>query len=157
MDIRDYTDEDEAHLVRLIRQLQSHETAYYDRMIAPDEIAGWYIDDIKKDCREYAGRIRIGWQEVEPVGYCVTFTKVPNEEADELAFDYAYISEIAVAKAVRGQGLGMALLRDAEALARAARAKWLRINVLAKNTIAREVYGRYGFDEHLINMEKPLK
>lgn len=155
-EIHDYKDQDEAQLIRLIRELQSHETAYYDRMIPPDEIAGWYIDGIKADCRGYAGRIRLAWQVDIPLGYCVILTRVPNEEADEQAFDYAYVSEIVIAKSARGQGIGTALLRDAETLARAANAKWLRINVLAKNTLARDVYDRFGFKEHLITMEKPL-
>lgn len=157
LEIRDYKDDDEADLVGLVRELQSHEIAYYDRMIPPDEIAGWYIADMQKDCRDYAGHIRLAWQAGKPAGYCTILTKVPNEEVDEKRFDYAFVSEIAIAKAVRGQGLGKALLRDAEALARAASAKWLRISVLAKNTVAREVYSRYGFEEHLVNMEKPIK
>lgn len=157
LEIRDYKDENEAHLIQLIRELQGHEVEYYNRMIPPDEIAGWYIDGIRKDCREFAGRIRIAWLADTPVGYCAIMTRVPNEEVDEQPFDYAYVSEIVIAKSARGQGIGKELLRDAEALARAANAKWLRINVLAKNTIARELYDRFGFAEHLVTMEKPLK
>ena len=156
-EIRDYKDADEAHLIQLIRELQSHETAYYDRMIPPGEIAGWYIDAIKKDCREYAGHIRIACLNDMPVGYCATMTRVPNEEGDEVPFEYAYVNDLVTAKSARGQGIGRALLRDAEALARAASAKWLRINVLAKNTVAREFYDRSGFEEHLVTMEKPIK
>lgn len=155
--IHDYKEQDEAQLIRLIRELQSHETAYYDRMIPPDEIAGWYVDGIKADCRDCAGHIRLAWLADKPLGYCVILTKVPNEEVDEQAFDYAYVSEIVIAKSARGQGIGTDLLRDAEELARAANAKWLRINVLAKNTLARDVYDRFGFEEHLVTMEKPLK
>ncbi len=156
-EIRDYKDEDEAHLIELIRQLQSHETAYYDRMIPPDEIAGWYVDGIRRDCRDYAGHIRLAWLADAPLGYCAIMTRVPNEEVDERTFDYAFVSEIVIAKSARGQGIGKALLRDAEALARAANAKWLRINVLAKNTVARDIYDRFGFEEHVVTMEKPLK
>ena len=156
-EIRDYRDEDETHLIRLIRELQSHEINYYDRMIPPGEIAGWYIDSIRKDCREYAGHIRIAARDSLPVGYCVVLTRVPNEEADELSFDYSHVSELAITKSARGESIGKALLQDAECLARAAGGKWLRVNVLAKNTIARDAYSRYGFEEHLINMEKPLK
>jgi len=156
-EIRDYKDDDEVHLIDLVRELQSHETAYYDRMIPPGEIAGWYIDAIKKDCREHAGHIRIAWLSETPIGYCATMTMVPNEEGDEVPFKYAYINDLVIAKSARGQGIGTALLRDAETLARAANAKWLRINVLAKNTLARDVYDRFGFEEHLVTMEKLLK
>lgn len=156
LEIRDYDDENEVHLIQLIRELQGHEIDYYDRMIPPDEIAGWYIDGIRKDCREYGGHIRFAWRADVPVGYCAIMTRVPNEEVDEQRFDYAYISEIVIAKSARGQGIGKALLRDAEALARAANANWIRISVLAKNTVAREIYDRFGFEEHVVTMEKPL-
>lgn len=157
MQVRDFRQDDEVHLIRLVRELQSHEIVYYDRMIPADAIAGWYIDSIRKDCQENAGHIRIAIRESLPVGYCVTLTRVPSEEADEQPFNYAYVSELAIAQSARGQGIGKRLLQDAECLARAADAKWLRVSVLAKNTVARELYSNHGFAEHLINMEKPLK
>ena len=94
-----------------------------------------------------------------PVGYCVTLmTRVPNEEADELPFHYAYVSDLAVAKAGSRSGPGHGPAGAMPRPWRAPRqANWLRISVLAKNTVAREVYGRYGFEEHLVTMEKPLK
>ena len=157
MQIRDFQQDDEAHLIRLVRELQSHEIVYYDRMIPADAIAGWYIDRIREDCQEYAGHIRIAVRENLPIGYCMILTRVPNEEADEQPFDYAYVSELVIAQSARGQGIGKRLLKDAECLARAAEAKWLRVSVLAKNTVARDLYSRYGFEEQLISMEKPLK
>lgn len=157
LDIREYTDDDDQHLVSLLRQLQTHESQYYDRMIKPSELSGWYIDDIKKDCREHAGRIRVAWIDRQVAGYCVVLTRVRNEEPDELPFSYGYVSEIVVNEAMRGKGIGKALLGDAEAIARASGAKWLRVDVLAKNTMAHEVYASYGFEDHLIEMEKALK
>lgn len=154
--IRNYEQDDETHLIRLVRELQSHEIVFYDRMIPADAIAGWYIDSIRKDCQEYAGHIRIAVRESLPIGYCVILTRVPNEEADEQPFDYAYISELVIAGSARGKGIGKSLLQDAECLARAAEAKWLRVSVLAKNSVARDLYSRFGFEEHLVNMEKPL-
>ena len=156
LEICDYKDENEAQLIQLIRELQGYESGYYDRMIPPEEIAGWYVDGIKKDCRDYAGHIRFAGLGGRPVGYCAVMTRVPNEEADEQHYDYAYVSEIVIAKSARGQGIGKALLHDAETLARAVDARWLRIGVLAKNTVARELYGRFGFEEHVVTMEKPL-
>ncbi len=154
---RDYDDADEAELVSLLRQLQTHERQYYDRMVKPEDLAGWYIDDIRNDCREHAGRIRLAVTGGKPQGYCVILTRVRNEEPDELQFDYAYVSELVVAETARGTGLGKALLQDAECIARDAGAKWLRVHVLAKNTLAHEVYKSYGFTNHLVEMEKPLK
>ena len=155
--IRDFCTDDEANLIGLIRELQSHEIVYYDRMLPPDAVAGWYIDSIRRDCHEHAGHIRIAVHDGVPVGYCVVLTRVQSEDADEQPFDYAYVSELAVAQSARGRGIGKRLLQDAECLAQAADANWLRVSVLARNKVARELYSSYGFADHLINMEKPLK
>jgi ribosomal protein S18 acetylase RimI-like enzyme len=157
VEIRDYTNDDEADLIRLLRELQTHESQYYDRMVKPAELAGWYIEDIQKDCRDHAGHIRVAWVNGEAAGYCVLLTRVRNEEPDELPFSYAYVSEIVVADTMRGKGVGKVLLSDAEAIARASGAKWLRVHVLAKNTMAHDVYASYGFEDHLIEMEMSLQ
>ena len=156
VEIRDYAEDDEAALLRLVRELQRHESQYYDRMIDPDQITGWYVDDLHKQCREFCGRIRMVLVDDRPVGYSTVLTRCLNEEPDELDFSYCLVGDLVVEAALRGKGLGRALLEDAEAIARQAGAKWLRISVLAGNTLARDVYTRYGFREHLVELEKPL-
>ena len=155
-DIRDYVDGDEDALIGLIRQLQVHEGRYYDRMLPPEEIAGWYIDALKADCRQHAGHIRMACVNGQVAGYCAILTRVEADDVDEVPYWYAYVSELAVAGHARGNGIGKALLTDAERLARAAGAKWLRVSVLTRNTLAHEVYKSYGFADRLVNMEKPL-
>lgn len=155
-DIRDYIDADEPALIGLIRQLQGHESQYYDRMLPPDEIAGWYIDALKADCRQHAGHIRMACMAGKVAGYCAILTRVEADDVDEVPYWYAYVSELAVAESARGSGIGKALLADAERLSRAAGAKWLRVSVLTRNTLAHEVYRSYGFNDRLVNMEKPL-
>ena len=157
LEILDYTDDDDERLIALLRELQSHESQYYDRMIKPSDLSGWYIDEIKKDCHDHAGRIRVARLDGLVVGYCVVLTRVRNEGPDELPFDYSYVSELVVSEAMRGKGIGKALLGDAETIARASGAKWLRVHVLAKNTMAYEVYASYGFKDHLVEMEKLLE
>ncbi len=154
--IRDYADADEDALIGLIRQLQIHEGRYYDRMLPPEDIAGWYIDALKADCRQHAGHIRMACTGGKVAGYCAILTRVEADDIDETPYVYAYVSELAVAEKARGNGIGKALLADAERLARAAGAKWLRVSVLTRNTLAHEVYKSYGFADRLVNMEKPL-
>lgn len=155
-EIRDYVDADEDALIGLIRQLQVHEDRYYDRMLPPEDIAGWYIDALKADCRQHAGHIRMACTNGKVAGYCAILTRVEADDVDEIPYWYAYVSELAVAEKARGNGIGKALLADAERLARAAGAKWLRVSVLTRNTLAHEVYKSYGFADRLVNMEKPL-
>jgi GNAT superfamily N-acetyltransferase len=156
LEIRNYTEDDEAGLLRLVRELQTYESRFYNRMIASEEIAGWYVDDLKKQCMDFNGHIRVALIAGKPMGYSTILTQCRNEQPDELPFDYAMVGDLVVVATARGKGLGRSLLEDAEAIARKAGAKWLRIGVLAKNTVARDVYGRYGFEEHMIEMEKPL-
>lgn len=156
IEIRDYADSDEAALIDLIHQLQAHEGQYYDRMLPPDEIAGWYVDALRQDCRQHAGHIRMACMGGNVAGYCAILTRVEADDVDEVPYCYAYVSELAVAETERGKGVGKALLADAEALARSAGARWLRVSVLTRNTLAHEVYRSYGFTDRLVNMEKPL-
>lgn len=156
LNIRDYADDDEHDVVRLLRQLQTHESRFYDRMLRPSDLSGWYINELRKDCSNHAGSIRVAELNGTTAGYCVILTRVRNEEYDEASFEYAYVSELVVAENARKQGIGNALLADAEAISRASGSKWLRVHVLAQNALARGVYARYGFAEHLVEMEKPL-
>ncbi|MDX2410743.1 MAG: GNAT family N-acetyltransferase, partial [Woeseiaceae bacterium] len=56
----------------------------------------------------------------------------------------------------RGQGVGHQLLESAEEQARKDGARWLRVSVLARNKLARELYEKAGFSELYIDFEKAL-
>jgi ribosomal protein S18 acetylase RimI-like enzyme len=75
---------------------------------------------------------------------------------DEVLYTFAYVGDLVVAPAVRGQGIGKALLAECERLARAAGEKWLRITVLSRNLRAVSLYRQLGFDSQFTNMEKQL-
>ena len=79
-DIRDYAEADEAALIGLVRQLQAHEMQYYDRMLPPEDIAGWYVDTLKDDCRQHAGHIRMACIDGRVVGYCAILTRVDSDD-----------------------------------------------------------------------------
>ncbi|GAB4440624.1 MAG: hypothetical protein Kow00120_08810 [Anaerolineae bacterium] len=59
----------------------------------------------------------------------------------------AEVSDLTVAPALRGQGIGTALLRHLECAARAMQAERLEIGVAARNTRALALYRRLGFVE----------
>lgn len=59
----------------------------------------------------------------------------------------AEVSDLTVAPALRGQGIGTALLRHLERAARAMQAERLEIGVAARNTRALALYRRLGFVE----------
>ena len=69
---------------------------------------------------------------------------------------YAYVSELYVREEMRGQGIGRALLLEAERQARARGIGRLMIGVLAGNARAEALYRRMGFAPHAIEMAKRL-
>jgi ribosomal protein S18 acetylase RimI-like enzyme len=149
----------EAHtdaLVALVRELQTHEHAQFDRMKRPEEIGSWYVDALLEDCSKHDGEILLALDAGNIVGYVVYLTNVSNEDPDETSYSYAYVSELVVTEAVRGQGWGKHLLAECEQRCRKAGARWLRVHVLAGNQRAASVYRAFGFRDHLIELEKPL-
>jgi ribosomal protein S18 acetylase RimI-like enzyme len=48
------------------------------------------------------------------------------------------------------------MLQEAEVLARASGVRTIRIGVLARNRVARELYERQGFEPYHVQLVKPL-
>lgn len=69
---------------------------------------------------------------------------------------YGRVSDIVVAEAHRGRGVGQALLAEAERLTRSRGLKRLRLSVLAGNVTAVTAYERFGFRHYSSTMIKEL-
>ena len=101
----------------------------------------WYIDLLKKQCPEDDGTILIAEEDGKALGYATILTNVVEDgTGDEIAYTYAYVGDLVVAKAARGRGIGKLLLDECERHARAAGRDELRITVLATNEGAHELY-----------------
>ncbi len=83
----------------------------------------------------------------QPVGPDVPEVFVGVEELAQLVPSYWYINFMAVVPKGRGQGVGTALLDEAEAQARAGSCPGLALIVAASNAAARSVYQRVGYEE----------
>lgn len=157
IEIREYSESDQERLIALIRELQAHEVVLYDRMKPEAEMGVWYIDLLKKQCAEGAGVILIAEENGAALGYAVVLTRaVEDGTGDEVAYDYAYIVDLVVAREARRRGIGGLLLQDCERRAREAGRADLRITVLAANRGAHELYRSFGFDDLLVDMRKRL-
>ena len=154
--IRPFAPVDAEALVNLVRELQMYEGRVYDRMKPPTEIGPWYIDALQKQCAESAGEILIGELDGVVVAYATILTRVCVDEIDEVPFTYAYVGDLAVTAARRGQGIGKAMLAECERRARVVGTRWLRITALAGNSQARSAYRALGFEEQFVSFEKPL-
>ena len=154
--IREYRDGDTPLATACLLDLQAHERRLEPRMLAPEAIAGWYLDHLLDECRKYDGTIFVAEHAGAVVGLVAVQTRVPSTDKDEETYDYAYISDLGVREAARGRGIGGALLAAAETFARERGARWLRISVLAGNEGARRLYRESGFRERVVTLEKPL-
>jgi ribosomal protein S18 acetylase RimI-like enzyme len=91
-----------------------------------------------------AGRVALGFAFLEPaVDY---FSGDPH----------GHIGMIAVTEAAEGRGAGAALMRGAEAWARANGYAWLTLNVFEGNARARGMYERHGYQVETLRYVKPI-
>ena len=94
--------------------------------------------------------------EARVVGHLFLTFETDAAYVRELLRPYAYVSELYVREEMRGQGIGRALLLEAERQARARGIGRLMIGVLAGNARAEALYRRMGFAPHAIEMAKRL-
>jgi ribosomal protein S18 acetylase RimI-like enzyme len=155
--IRDYCEADSIAIIELARQLQGHETQYFDRLKPPDAIGRWYLDDLLAQIRKHNGVFLVAEYEGERVGYATLLLGLTSaDEPEEVLYTYAHIGDLAVASRHRGKGIGSALMAHCEKLALAAGESWLRLSVLAGNHSARGFYANVGMQETLVRLEKKL-
>ena len=67
--IREYRETDCERMLSLIRELQAHEVALYDRMKPTADMGHWYIDLLRKQCAEDDGVILIAEEDGKTLAY----------------------------------------------------------------------------------------
>ena len=155
--IREFEEADRPALLGLVRELQATQHALYDRMKPPDELGDDYLRHLLDECAKFDGSILVAVDGDTLVGYAVVLTAVSSEdEADEIDFLFAYVSELMVTQSHRGRGIAAQLLSRCDGLARDAGVQWIRVTVLTENAEAVRVYEKAGFRSLLSVMEKPL-
>ena len=145
-------------MLAIVRDLQTDESRFYDRLRPPEEIGTWYIDGLKQDIAKHKGWFLVAELDGMVSGYASLLGEVSSEdEREEVLYTCAYVGDLAVATGQRGQGIGHALLSECEKLARAAGRQWLRLGVHAANHEARQFYARAGLEDKFITLEKLLR
>ena len=143
-------------LKRCILELQDYERQFDSRMLKGEDISNNYLNDMIEKCRQRNGMILVIETEDGVAGYLTLLLNVPTEEIYDGDYEYALISDIAVLERFKGRGYGKLLLMEAKRIARNKNARWLRLQVLAKNKIAKNVYNKTGFKELYVEMEQDL-
>jgi GNAT superfamily N-acetyltransferase len=141
-----------------VRELQAFEEPMNRWGKRPEDIGAWYMTEVRKWCAKSDGTILVVEEAEKLMGYAVLLCKCEEDGADgDVAYTFALVADLAVTKAARGRGIGTALLRHCEGLARAKDVKVLRIGVMAGNANAIGVYQHFGFAAHHHTLEKMLE
>jgi ribosomal protein S18 acetylase RimI-like enzyme len=154
--VREYHQDDALQLERCFAELQAVELAIEPNRADPMSIAKPYLAHLIQQCREQDGVIFVAEADGAIVGLVCIFARVDSGSLIEVEREYAYISDLVVLPAWRGQGIGRALLRRAEEYAAQQGAAVLKVDVLAANADAWAVYRAAGFQEHEIRLQKRL-
>jgi GNAT superfamily N-acetyltransferase len=147
--IREYQNGDAAALRQCVVILQDAERAIDPRLLPGEVMADAYCTRIHARCREAAGKIFMAEEDSLVVGFSTILADEPFTELDDPPGHYALITDLVVLESHRGRGIGRLLLERAEAYAKQAGAKELRIGVLSGNRMARQLYVDVGFQPHL--------
>lgn len=138
-------------------ELQDHEHAMIPAAPTGAEIVDAYIPWMLDRIERRSGRLLIAELDDRVAGYVSLFQKVSRSSLDDSDEAHALISELCVLERFRSQGIGGALLLEAERLALEAGATNLRLSVVCDNDGARRLYKRFGFEDVAVLMRKELR
>jgi ribosomal protein S18 acetylase RimI-like enzyme len=155
--IRAYqADLDRREVRNCIAELQDHERRLEPGLPPGEAMADEYLAFLLRRCEECKGEMMLAIVDGKVAGFVCVLTEVPPAEPDESQVHHAYISDLFVHSAYRQRGLGRRLLEEAESTARSRGATELRVGVLAKNRLARELYEELGFIDYQVQLVKSL-
>src|SRR5262245_44053941 len=132
--IRVYHPDDAPQVERCIGELQAFEREIEPNRADPETIAAPYLAYMLQQCLELDGAIFVAEAEGAVVGFVCIFAKADSGSLIEAERAHAYVSDLLVLPAYRGQGVGGALLGQAEDYATRHGATVLKIDVLAANS-----------------------
>ncbi len=154
--IRDMEDRDRESVIDLIWQLNRFEDAISRDRAPGRKAAAAGLARNRRRMAEHGGVELVAELGGRVVGYllCVIETAQPYVREDYAR--HAYIAELVIDEARRGQGLGPRLIAEAESFARSQGMPSIFIGVLAGNDPADRLYERLGYGTYAIERVKRL-
>lgn len=147
---------DREGVVSCVAALQDFERTLEPGLPPGSHIARRYVEAMLQRCAAYQGRVFVAVREGDIAGFTCVLARIPEIAPDEYTRPHASVGELYVMPELRGSGVGRRLLELAEAHARERGAERLRVQVLAGNGGARQLYAGFGFRERLVELEKTL-
>jgi GNAT superfamily N-acetyltransferase len=155
--IRPYAAGDRAVVIDLVHQLNLYEDGISADRARDVKAAEACLDfDLARVTRD-GGAIMVAVDGRDVVGMmCFVLEPPPPYLRADLA-QVGWVSELVIDERHRGQGIGTALLEEAERLARSHGVRRLMIGAIVGNHIARKAYERFGFRPAVMELAKDLE
>jgi GNAT superfamily N-acetyltransferase len=157
MQIREYESESDLPAIRECAvELQDFERTLDPRLPKGEKMADAYLDEILDRVRKFEGKFFFAEIDGRVVGLVTVLGAYRLEEPSETPAPFAYVDDLLVLAKYRGQGIGKALLTQAEAYARRCGRASIRLRVKGGNHQARAFYTEAGYGEYELELEKRL-
>ncbi len=154
--IRDAQPTDRSYFLAFIIELQRFESVFEPNRRLDSPVGEEYLALLEKDVAA-AGKIFVAEQDGAPVGWGIVVEVDDDVYVVAEERRHAYISELFVVEAVRGMGVGRALIAACEDWARARKLNVVQIGVLPGNVRAKATYERAGYGHYALQLRKYLK
>jgi ribosomal protein S18 acetylase RimI-like enzyme len=149
-------DADREAVIDLIWELNRFENAISGDRAAGRKAASAGLANNRRRMSEFGGVELVAERDGQVVGYLLCVIEAAQPYLSEEFGMHAYIAELVVTEAARGQGLGRAMIAEAEAYARARDMRSILIGVLAGNDAADRLYEQLGYRTYTIERLKRL-
>ena len=157
MQIRECSSESDLPALRQCAvELQDFERALDPRLPEGEKMADAYLEEIFDRVRKFAGKFFLAEIDGRVVGLVTVLGAYRLEEPSATPAPFAYVDDLLVLAKYRGQGIGKALLDEAEAYARRCGRASIRLRVKGGNHPARAFYSQAGYGEYELELEKRL-
>jgi len=154
--IRPYEADDRAAVIGLVHQLNLYEDGISaDRARDPKAAEACLDADLRRVGRD-GGALMVALDRNEPVGMMCFVLEPPQPYLRPELAQIGWVTELVVDERFRGQGIGTALLEEAERIARRHGVRRLMIGAIVGNHIARKAYERFGFRPAVMELAKDL-
>jgi ribosomal protein S18 acetylase RimI-like enzyme len=154
--IRPYEKADRAFAVDLFVELNRLEYGISGDRKTDEETALACVAEAENLVTEGDSVILVALEDGTPAGLMIWAFGNDDIFIEETVREFGRVSDIVVAEAYRGRGIGRALLTEAESLTRSRGLRRLRLSVLAGNRNALAAYERFGFKHYSSTMIKEL-
>lgn len=155
--IRPYEIDDRAAVIGLVHQLNLFEDGISGDRAGDIKAAEACLDADLKRVAHDGGAVVVAADGDEVVAMMCFVLEQPQPYLKAEIARVAWVSELVVDERYRGQGIGTALLEEAERLARAHGVTRLMIGAIVGNHVARKAYERFGFRPAVMELAKDLE